>query len=139
MQPLLDLFSDVFEEPESYSGNRPDPAYLHALLSNPHFIALCAIEDDVVIGGLAAYELPKFEQPRSEILIYDLAVTETHRRHGIATALIQRVQEIASQRRAWVVFIQADQNDEAPIALYSKLGKRETIESFTIDVNPGSE
>ena len=32
------------------------------------------------VGGLAAYELDKFEQDRREIYIYDLAVVESHRR-----------------------------------------------------------
>jgi len=40
---------------------------------------------------LAAYELRKFEQERSEVYIYDLAVASAHRREGIATALIERL------------------------------------------------
>jgi aminoglycoside 3-N-acetyltransferase I len=44
------------------------------LLCSDHFIALAALQDDVVIGGVAAYELKKFERERSEIYIYDLAV-----------------------------------------------------------------
>jgi len=40
------------------------------------FIAVAAMEGDAVIGGIAAYELRKFEQQRSEIYIYDLAVAE---------------------------------------------------------------
>lgn len=28
-----------------------------------------------MVGGLAAYVLPKFEQERSEVYIYDLAIT----------------------------------------------------------------
>ncbi|MGI9404951.1 MAG: hypothetical protein ACR2O4_01155 [Hyphomicrobiaceae bacterium] len=36
-----------------------------------------------VIGGLVAYELKKFEQERSEIYIYDLAVAAEHRRKGV--------------------------------------------------------
>jgi len=35
------------------------------------------------VGGLAAYELDKFEQDRREIYIYDLAVVESHRRNAL--------------------------------------------------------
>ena len=37
-----------------------------------------------MIGGLVAYVLPKFEQARSEIYLYDLAVDAAHRQRGVA-------------------------------------------------------
>jgi len=46
-----------------------------------------------------AYELHKFEQQRSEIYIYDLAVLAAHRRQGIATAMIQALKKIAAGPR----------------------------------------
>ncbi|HWI14830.1 MAG TPA: GNAT family N-acetyltransferase, partial [Burkholderiales bacterium] len=86
----------------------------------------------------AAYELRKFEQERSEIYIYDLAVAAGHRRQGIATALIRKLREIAATRRAHVIFVQADTGvDDLPaVALYTKLGKREDVLHFDIAV-PG--
>ena len=94
-----------------------------------------AVKDSEVVGGLAAYELLKFEQERSEIYIYDLAVTAAHRRRGIATALIEQVKGIAAARSAWVVFIQADQDNAPAIALYGKLGTREDAVHFDIAVS----
>jgi len=129
---MLDLFGAVFEEPETYGARRPDAGYIARLLANPGFIALLALEGDAVVGALTAYELPKFEQARSEIYIYDLAVAETHRRRGIATALIAEVRTIARAMGAWVVMIQADGDNPAAIALYSKLGRREEVLHFDI-------
>lgn len=134
MDALLTLFGEVFDEVETYSGARPPPAYLRRLLGNDQFIALVAIEGRQVIGGLAAYELVKFERERSEIYIYDLAVASTHRRQGIATALIRKLRDIAAQHGAWVVFVQADHGDAPAIALYEKLGKREDVLHFDIKV-----
>ena len=87
-------------------------------------------------GALCAYELHKFEQERSEIYIYDLAVATTHRRRGIATALIGKLQEISAARDAWVIFVQADtQPEDGPaIALYNRLGIREEVLHFDIPV-----
>lgn len=133
-ESLMTMFGEVFEEPETYTAKRPDADYVERLLRNENFVALAAIEDDAVIGGLAAYELPKFEQARSEIYIYDLAVLGTHRRQGIATALIDRVRAIGRERGAWVVFVQADWDDVPPINLYSKVGKREDIHHFDIPI-----
>ena len=76
----------------------------------------------------------KFEQERSEIYIYDLAVAAPHRRQGIATALIQELQKIAEVRGAYVIFVQADIGDEPAIALYTKLGIREDVLHFDIGI-----
>ena len=80
-----------------------------------------------MVGGIAAYELQKFEQERSEIYLYDLAVAAAHRRRGIATALILELKRIAAARGAYVVFVQADPADAPVIALYAKLGVREDV------------
>lgn len=128
------MFGAAFEDPATYSDRPPNEAYVANLLAKPHVIALAAIATGEVIAGLVAYELPKFEQARSEIYIYDLAVLEPHRRRGIATSLIARLQEIAAQRGAWVIYVQADYVDPPAIALYEKLGVREEVLHFDIPV-----
>jgi aminoglycoside 3-N-acetyltransferase I len=119
---------------DSYTGRRPSRAYLQGLLAQDGFVALAAVTDDAVVGGLAAYELRKFEQERSEFYIYDLAVAASNRRQGIATALIEDLRAIAAERGAYVIFVQADHGDEPAIALYTKLGTREDVLHFDIAV-----
>ncbi len=96
------------------------------------YISLIVYIDNIVIGGLAAYELKKFEQKRTEVYIYDLAVANKYRRKGIATALIEKLKYIAKSRGAWVVFVQADYVDEPAVRLYTKLGVREEVLHFDI-------
>jgi len=132
----MTLFGDVFDDAETYTSARPDDDYVEERLADDAFIALCAMEDDAIVGGLAAYELKKFEQARSELYIYDLAVAATHRRRGIATALIESVCEIASARGAWTVFVQADADDGPAVALYSGLGEREYVLHFDLVLPP---
>jgi aminoglycoside 3-N-acetyltransferase I len=132
MGSLLTTFGDAFEEFDTYSGNRPDSPYLERLLGSDYFIALAALKEGEVVGGIAAYELQKFEQRRSEIYIYDLAVAEGHRREGIATALIEELKKIAALRGAYVIFVQADPGDSPAVALYTKLGRREDVLHFDI-------
>jgi aminoglycoside 3-N-acetyltransferase I len=135
MEGMMTMFGEVFEDLETYCGARPGAGYHQQLLDNDHFFALTALADGAVVGGLAAYELPKFEQARSEIYIYDLAVAAEHRREGIATALIQELRNIAAARGVYLIFVQADYGDDPAIALYTKLGKREDIMHFDIEVN----
>lgn len=134
MTSLLNVFGEAFEQVDVYCKNQPSPDYLQCLLGNRNFIALTAIKNNEVVGGLAAYELQKFEQERSEIYIYDLAVSAVHRREGIATALIQKLKDIGKQRKAYVVFVQADLGDEPAIELYQKLGVREDVLHFDIEI-----
>jgi aminoglycoside 3-N-acetyltransferase I len=134
MDGLLDLFGAAFEDPETYGSARPSADYQRSLLSEPGFIALVALEDGRVVGGLAAYELRKFEQARSEFYIFDLAVAAEQRRRGIATALIEHLKPIAAARGAWVIYVQADPVDAPAVALYAKLGIREDVLHFDIAV-----
>jgi aminoglycoside 3-N-acetyltransferase I len=136
MDEISVFFGEAFGDPDTYTARRPAPDYLRKLLASDTFIMLAAFHEGRVIGALAAYELPKFEQERSEIYIYDLAVDAAHRRRGIATALISALQQTAAARRAWVIFVQADTAPEdAPArALYDKLGTREEVLHFDIAV-----
>src|SRR5690606_37871602 len=94
LRAMMAMMGEAFEDRATYTAAQPDDAYLRTLLDGRQFIAIAAIADGAVVGGLAAYELPKFEQARSELYIYDLAVDTSHRRRGIATALIAELREV---------------------------------------------
>ena len=132
MRRMLVMFGKAFEDEQAYGEAPPSDDYLQDLLSSRTFIALVAQKGEDVVGGIAAYVLPKFEQQRSEIYIYDLAVDEAHRRQGIATAMIHKLKALAGARGAYVIFVQADFADDPAIALYTKMGSREDVLHFDI-------
>jgi aminoglycoside 3-N-acetyltransferase I len=138
MKALLRLFGEVFGDLATYQGAVPSDAYLLGLLRDETFFAVAARDEHgATIGALAAYELKKFEQERSEIYIYDLAVDASHRRKGVATALIRTLGEAARRRGAYIMFVQADigEEDEAANALYRKLAS-EMIVANHYDIVP---
>lgn len=134
LKELLGVFGEAFGDMDAYQSAVPRDAYLQSLLTKPGFIALATVAGDRVVGGLVAYVLEKFEQERSEIYIYDLAVQEQHRRKGIATGLINRLRHIAQERGAYVIYVQADKVDDAAIRLYESLGTKEDV--FHFDIAP---
>jgi len=134
LETMMTVFGEAFQDVDTYTAARPSKDYLEGLLASKYFIALAALKDGAVVGGLAAYQLQKFERQRSEIYIYDLAVAAGHRREGIATALIEELKTVAASRGAYVIFIQPDRGDEPAIALYSKFGKREDVLHFDIRI-----
>lgn len=130
---LLRVFAQAFEDQEHYQSAVPSDEYLKKLLAREDFIPLVAVVDSKVVGGLVAYVLQKFEQERSEIYIYDLAVLEEYRRQGFATALINKLREIAREIGAYVIYVQADHGDDPAIKLYESLGTREDVLHFDIE------
>ncbi len=134
MREMNTLFAEVFEDPASYAARLPDDDYLGRLLGRDSFIALAAWHGGKLVGALAAYELVKYEQQRSEIYIYDLAVRAAFRRQGLASALIEALRPIAVAAGAWVIFVQADPPDLPAVALYDKFGISEDVLHF--DISP---
>lgn len=134
-EAMMTVFGEAFEDVAGYCDRRPSRAYVQKLLSDDTFIAIAALVNGNVVGGLTAYELRKFEQECSEVYIYDLAIAEPFRRQGIATATIKKLREICSERgNVRVIFVQADYEDPPAIALYETLGRREEVLHFDIDV-----
>lgn len=135
---MLALFGRAFDDEPTYAHKPPDDRYLRRLLESDTFVAIVACAGSRVVGGLAGYVLPKFEQSRSEFYIYDLAVDAGHRRRGVATAMIERLRRLAATRGIYVIFVQADRGDDPAIALYTKLGTREDVLHFDIAPGPGA-
>jgi aminoglycoside 3-N-acetyltransferase I len=137
MRAMLAMFGRAFGDVATYTARQPGDEYLQELLGSRTFIAVAALVGSEVVGGISAYVLPKFEQARSEIYIYDLAVDEAYRRRGVATAMIEALKQLAAARGAYVIFVQADHGDDPAIALYTKLGVREDVLHF--DIAPGKD
>lgn len=135
LKDLLRVFGEAFEDVETYQGAVPEDDYLRSLLAKRHFIVVVARSGGEVVGGLAAYELQKFERDRREIYIYDLAVAKEHRRRGVATGLIAELKRVAAARSAYVIYVQADKDDAPAIALYQGLGTREDVHHFDFIVS----
>jgi len=135
MRQLLAMFAEAFDDPESYASHPPSDAYLEAFLGRADVVVLTALDESgTVVGGLVAYVLPKFEQERSEVYIYDLAVAQPHRRRKVATRLVEELRRIADELGAYVIFVQADPPDAPAVALYESLGTREDVYHFDIPV-----
>ncbi|WGK69030.1 GNAT family N-acetyltransferase [Candidatus Haliotispira prima] len=136
---LNQLFGKVFAEAHTYQDLAPGDAYLAGLLEKPQIIPLVALHGSELVGGLVAYVLEKFEQERSEVYIYDLAVAEPFRRQKIATRLIEALKPEARNCGAWMIFVQADYGDEVPISLYRSLATQERVCHFDIPVGPAKQ
>jgi aminoglycoside 3-N-acetyltransferase I len=122
LRELRQVFAIAFEEEANWKAPEPHESYLANVLDNENYIALVALtEAGRVVGGLAGHILHKIDQEQSEIYLYDLAVAESYRRHGIATQLIEELKRIGKAVGAYVIFVQADNEDTGAVALYTKI------------------
>lgn len=132
MRSLNVLFGDVFEDDENYHNHKPSDDYLREFLADDRNMVVVALQDGEVVGGLVAYVLDKFERERREVYLYDLAVAKAHHRKGIGRRLIDELKIIAREVGAYVVFVQADEGDEA-VKFYESLSPSENLRTRNFD------
>lgn len=136
---LNQLFADAFEDSDTYAAAPPDAAWAARQLARTDiFVLVAKLGAGELVGGLVAYELAKLEQARTELYLYDLAVAAPWRRRGIATALISALADHARATGAHSLYVQADREDEAAVALYARLGTGRPVLHFDLLPDTGS-
>ncbi len=85
----------------SCGSSRPttDRAIPEGLLADPRTLMLVAFDGGLPVGFVLAHELPRRHGDRSKLFVYEVDVAESHRRRGIAWALLARLVELSP--RTW--------------------------------------
>ena len=109
---------DVVRELATYDG----PGDPDALLADPRTLMLVAFDGEVPVGFVLAHELPRRHGDRSHLFVYEVDVAESHRRRGIATALLARLAELAREREIRIGFVLTDPGNGPANALYCGAG-----------------
>jgi len=106
------------------------PGDPEALLADPRTLMLVAFDGVHPVGFVLAHELPRRHGDRSKLFVYEVDMAETHRRRGIAKALLARLADLARERGIRVGFVLTDADNAAGNALYRSVGgvSREVVE-----------
>jgi aminoglycoside 3-N-acetyltransferase I len=132
---LIGMFNVVFEEEQNIGSD----AHLLKLLGNNGFIAIAAVSENEVLGGLTAYELPMIYSDASEVILYDMAVREEHQRMGIGKGLIQSLKEYCTKNGIETFFVMAHEEDLHAVEFYHATGgKSEKVLNFLYDISVSS-
>ena len=128
---LVTLLNEVFEEPQKIASEKQ----LKKLLKDSCFLAITALQEGKVIGGLTAYQLEQYYTDKSEIFIYDIAVkTELHNQ-GIGKKLIDFLKDFSAKNDIRGIFVEAHSEDEHAVTFYqSTFGKSEKVDHFFIEI-----
>lgn len=118
-QELIRVFEEVFEMPPF---EMPADGYLQQLLDKDDFLVFVALENNRVIGGMTAYELPQYYTQTSLLYIYDLAVKTQFQRQGVGKKLMEAIEEYGQATNMDEIFVQADLPDAHALEFYRSTG-----------------
>ena len=109
---------DVVRKLATHDG----PGDPEGLLADPRTLMLVAFEGERPVGLVLAHELPRRHGDRAKLFVYEVDVAESHRRGGIASALLARLAELARGRGIRAGFVLTDPGNGPANALYRSAG-----------------
>jgi GNAT superfamily N-acetyltransferase/predicted enzyme related to lactoylglutathione lyase len=129
------LIAEVFEtQNAALSGS-----YIDGLLARSDFWAIAATVDGHVVGGLTAHTLAMTVFEGSEVLLYDIAVSEGFQRRGIGRLLVEALLDGARELGIKTVFVPADNEDTHALDFYRALnGAPQAVTMFDFDTAAGT-
>ncbi len=98
----------------------PVAAHLAKFLSEPNHHLLIAYVGDHPAGFVSGVEISHPDKA-TEMLLYELAVDESHRRQGIGKALVNELSHLARRLGCRGVWVLADHDNPAALATYRSL------------------
>ncbi|MGZ4056837.1 MAG: N-acetyltransferase family protein [Bacteroidia bacterium] len=116
---LIELFISVFEEEDA---SLPDQNYLEGLLKKTDFLVFVAMNNKQIVGGLTAFELPKYYSKSSELFIYDIAVKPGHQRKGLGKMLLEHTIKYCQEKGINEIFVAANEEDQHALDFYHATG-----------------
>jgi ribosomal protein S18 acetylase RimI-like enzyme len=90
-------------------------------LADPNHHLLIAYSHGVPVGFVSGVEVTHPDKG-TELFLYELAVDEGHRHHGIGTALVNGLSDLAREQGCYGMWVLADDDNAAAAATYRKAG-----------------
>lgn len=109
---------DVVRRLATYDG----PGDAEGLLADRRALMLVAFDGELPVGFVLAHELPRRHGDRSKLFVYEVDVAPSHRRRGIASALLARLAELARERGIRAGFVLSETDNGPANALYRDAG-----------------
>lgn len=109
---------DIVRRLATYDG----PGDAEGLLADRRALMLVAFDGGLPVGFVLAHELPRRHGDRSKLFVYEVDVAPSHRRRGIASALLARLAELARERGIRAGFVLSETDNGPANALYRDAG-----------------
>ncbi|HEY8863567.1 MAG TPA: GNAT family N-acetyltransferase [Candidatus Dormibacteraeota bacterium] len=110
----------VMEAAELFD-NPPKKDAVVKFLADPNHHLLIAYSHGVPVGFVSGVEVTHPDKG-TEMFLYELAVDHGHRHHGIGTALVKGLGDLAREKGCYGMWVLADDDNAAAAATYRKAG-----------------
>jgi ribosomal protein S18 acetylase RimI-like enzyme len=110
----------VMEAAELFD-NPPQKKAVTKFLADPNHHLLIAYSHGVPVGFITGVEVTHPDKG-TEMFLYELSVDHGHRHHGIGTALVKELSDIARKKGCYGMWVLADDDNAAAAATYRKAG-----------------
>lgn len=122
----VEALAEIFDRYRSHYGERPDESpsrhWLEQCLETGRLRAFVAEDGAQTVGFVTTTEVPASLRLAHFWHVRDLFVLPTHRRSGIARALLASVRAAALDSGAIRLVLQTEKDNEAAIRLYEDSG-----------------
>jgi ribosomal protein S18 acetylase RimI-like enzyme len=105
--------------------------WLRELLASPQQSLAVAVHEGVVVGMALAVRVLHPDKV-SELWLNELAVAATHRRAGVARAMVQALMQEAAAQGCRQMLVTTEQSNQAAQALYRSLGAKPIADGFSV-------
>jgi ribosomal protein S18 acetylase RimI-like enzyme len=101
--------------------NAPQKDAVAKFLADPTHHLIIAYSHGVPVGFVSGVEVTHPDKG-TEMFLYELSVEEGHRHHGIGSALVNGLSDVAQARGCYGMWVLADDDNAAAAATYRKAG-----------------
>ena len=105
-----------------FKRSRGSDESLSRFLLNPLNLLIVAQERDEPVGFVIAHQLQRIDGESSKMFLYEIGVAASHRRRGIASALINELDRICQDGSFISMFVLTNRSNIPATGLYSKTG-----------------
>lgn len=126
---LMSVAPDLFD-------NSIDPDLTKEFLGDARHHIVVAIEHGLVVGFASALHYVHPDKP-PQMWINEVAVVSTHRRRGIAKAMLKSLFELGQAHKCTEAWVLTDRFNTAAMALYASLGGIEGADEGPSDATLG--
>ena len=103
----------------------PRPDAIRRFFAEPTHHLFIAYSDREPVGFVSGVEMTHPDKG-TEMFLYELAVSEDHRKRGIGTALVTALRELAQENGCYDMWVLTDDANEPALKTYRKSGSSES-------------
>ncbi len=95
---------------------------IREFLSDQNNLLIAAKAAERIVGLLVGHRLARLDSQRAQVLLYEIDVLPDFQKRGIASAMIERLKELAQATAACEVWVVTNRSNEAAMRLYRSTG-----------------